>query len=133
MDHERRAGRRRAHGRHDRGVVRASSEDVRGAGERAVRGAAGGRRGRGAGERCGTVAAGESAVRACEQAAPRRATWVRSYNLERAHEGLGVCQRVGASASIASGALDLFEVKSGGGKPKQWLAREWIWPAGVAT
>jgi hypothetical protein len=77
MDDERRAGRRRAHGRRDRGVVRASSEDVRGA--------------------------GESAMRSCEEAAPRSATWVR-YNLERAYEGLGGCQVVGASASVASRA-----------------------------
>jgi len=65
VDDERRAGRPRAHGRRDRGVVRASSEGVRGAGERAVRGAQRATRSRRR-RALQAVAAGESAVRACE-------------------------------------------------------------------
>jgi transposase InsO family protein len=87
-------------------------------------------------------------------AAARSATWVRTYNLERVHEGLGGLlvpadryfgraeevlaaiergQPVGASASIAERALDLFRVKYVGGKPELWLLGERIWPAGVAS
>jgi hypothetical protein len=65
VDDERRAGRPRAHGRRDRGVVRTSSEGVRGAGERAVRGAQRATRSRRR-RALQAVAAGESAVRACE-------------------------------------------------------------------
>jgi putative transposase len=87
-------------------------------------------------------------------AAVRSAAWVRGYNLERVHEGLGGLlvpadryfgraeevlaaiergEPVGASASIAGRALDLFRVKSVGGKPELWLLGERIWPPGVAT
>jgi putative transposase len=87
-------------------------------------------------------------------AAARSATWVRGYNLERVHEGLGGLlvpadryfgraeevlaaiergEPVGASASLAGRALDLFRVKSVGGKPELWLLGERIWPPGGAT
>jgi putative transposase len=87
-------------------------------------------------------------------AAARSATWVRGYNLERVHEGLGGLlvpadryfgrgdevlaaiergEPVGASASLAGRALDLFRVKSVGGKPELWLLGERIWPPEVAT
>jgi len=88
-------------------------------------------------------------------AAVRSAIWVRGYNLERVHEGLGGLlvpadryfgraeevlaaiergEPVGASNSIADRALDLFRVKSVGGKPELWLLGERIWPfAGAAT
>jgi len=87
-------------------------------------------------------------------AAARSATWVRGYNLERVHEGLGGLlvpadryfgraeevlaaiergEPVGASASLGGRALDLFRVKSVGGKPELWLLGERIWPPGGAT
>jgi putative transposase len=87
-------------------------------------------------------------------AAARSAAWVHGYNHERVHEGLGGLlvpadryfgraeevlaaiergQPVGASASIAGRALDLFRVKSVDGKPELWLLGERIWPPGVAT
>jgi hypothetical protein len=87
-------------------------------------------------------------------AATGAAAWVRSYNLERVHEGLGGLlvpadryfgraddvlaaiergESVGAYATIAGRALDLFRVKSVGGKPELWLLGERIWPPGVAT
>lgn len=87
-------------------------------------------------------------------AATRTAVWVRGYNLERVHEGLGGLlvpadryygraddvvaaiergEPVGAHAAIAGRALDLFRVKSVGGKPELWFLGERIWPPpGVA-
>jgi len=87
-------------------------------------------------------------------AATRTAVWVRGYNLERVHEGLGGLlvpadryfgraddvlaaiergEPVGAYAAIAGRALDLFRVKSVGGKPELWFLGERIWPPpGVA-
>jgi transposase InsO family protein len=88
-------------------------------------------------------------------AATRAAAWVRGYDLERVHEGLGGLlvpadryfgraddvlaaiergESVGGYASMAGRALDLFRVKSVGGKPELWLLGERIWPpSGVAT
>jgi transposase InsO family protein len=88
-------------------------------------------------------------------AATRSAIWVRGYNLDRVHEGLGGLlvpadryfgradevlaaiergEPVAARDTIVSRALDLFRVKSVGGKPELWLLGERIWPlTGVAT
>jgi transposase InsO family protein len=82
-------------------------------------------------------------------AASRIAAWVRSYNLERVHEGLGGLlvpadryfgradevlaaiergEAVTAGPGVANRVLDLFRVKSVAGKPELWLLGERIWP-----
>ena len=88
-------------------------------------------------------------------AAVRSAVWVRGYNLDRVHEGLGGLlvpadryfgraeevlaaiergEPIAARDTIVGRALDLFRVKSVGGKPELWLLGERIWPpAGVAA
>jgi transposase InsO family protein len=87
-------------------------------------------------------------------AVARIAVWVRGYNLERVHEGLGGLlvpadryfgraqevlaqlergEPVSADAPLAARALDLFRVKSVSGKPELWLLGERIWPPAPPT
>lgn len=78
------------------------------------------------------------------------ATWVRTYNLERVHEGLGgllvpadrffgrvdeVLAQIEHGEPVASPAttletraLELFRVLSRGGRPELWLLGERVWP-----
>ena len=89
-----------------------------------------------------------------QDARQKVAAWVRSYNLDRVHEGLGgllvpadrffgrsdevVAQiergePVAAGPGIAGRELDLFRVKSVGGRPELWLLGARIWPPTTTT
>jgi len=85
-----------------------------------------------------------------EDARQKVAAWVRSYNLERVHEGLGGLlvpadryfgradevlaqlehgEPVAApGASLETRGLELFRVLSRGGRPELWLLGERVWP-----
>ena len=85
-----------------------------------------------------------------EEARQRVAAWVRSYNLERVHEGLGgllvpadryfgradevlaQIERgepvVSPGAALEARGLELFRVLSRGGRPELWLLGERVWP-----
>lgn len=83
------------------------------------------------------------------------AAWVRSYNLERVHEGLGgllvpadryfgradeVLAQIergepvaAPGAALETRGLELFRVLSRGGRPELWLLGERIWPPTPST
>lgn len=85
-----------------------------------------------------------------EDARQKIAAWVRSYNLERVHEGLGgllvpadryfgradeVLAQIergepvaAPGAALATRGLELFRVLSRGGRPELWLLGERVWP-----
>jgi transposase InsO family protein len=86
-----------------------------------------------------------------EDARQKVAAWVRSYNLERVHEGLGgllvpadrffgraseVLAQIERGEPVASPGpmletrgLELFRVLSRGGRPELWLLGERVWPS----
>ena len=90
-----------------------------------------------------------------EDARQKVAAWVRSYNLERVHEGLGgllvpadryfgradeVLAQIergepvaAPDAALATRGLELFRVLSRGGRPELWLLGERIWPPALPT
>jgi hypothetical protein len=85
-----------------------------------------------------------------EDARQKIAVWVRGYNLERVHEGLGgllvpadryfgradeVLAQIergepvsAPGATLETRGLELFRVLSRGGRPELWLLGERIWP-----